>query len=328
MTQPQAKPPHANGGRPVTLDPDDYGDQAMPHVGNEAAGARTWAVNDEVHWGIPQSIPQLLPGIYHAGLSEVHGPVFERRRLTTDTLYNLPDTASDAVLAEIRQFWTLGEAFKKRGLTFKRGVMLYGPPGSGKTATLSLLLDHVVKQYGGIVLLMDHPTSAMLCLQMVRKIEPTRPIIGVIEDFDSLLRSYGQAPWLSILDGEAQVDNVVFVATTNYPELIPARFMDRPSRFDVVMEIGMPTPSARRVYLNKKEPTLHGAELDTWVAKTDGFSIAHLREIIILCHCYGMALDDAIARLRAMQTNAATWTAKLAAQASRNRFGASLPNFE
>jgi len=96
---------------------------------------------------------------------------------------------------------------------------------------------------------------------------------------------------------------VVYVATTNYPKLLPARFTNRPTRFDLIVEIGAPSAAFRREFLSRKEPSLTAKELDAWVAKTDGFMTAHLRELIILERCYKYPLDEAVARLRSMMSD-------------------------
>ena len=111
----------------------------------------------------------------------------------------------------------------------------------------------------------------------------------------------GESQFLALLDGETQIDRVCYIATCNYPERLDKRFVDRPSRFDTVEYVGMPTAAARRAYLLAKEPSLLGEELDQWVGRTDGFSIAHLRELIVLVRCFDRPLDAAVARLEKMR---------------------------
>ena len=89
--------------------------------------------------------------------------------------------------------------------------------------------------------------------------------------------------------------------TTNYPERLDKRFVDRPSRFDTIKWIGMPSAAARKVYLQAKEPSLTTEELNHWVSHTEGFSVAHLRELVILVKCFDRPLSTAIARLEAMR---------------------------
>jgi hypothetical protein len=55
------------------------------------------------------------------------------------------------------------------------------------------------------------------------------------------------------------------------------------------------------VYLRAKDPTISETDLARWVKETEGFSIAHLRELVILVRCFGRPLEEAIARLEKMR---------------------------
>jgi hypothetical protein len=258
-----------------------------------------WAVNGGLYWGISHSIDKIEPGCYRGGTSPSIGVYLERQPLQTDALLTLSDSKSEAIIDEITQFTTLRPAFVARGLLYKRGVLLWGPPGSGKTSTLHLLMRLIVDRLKGMALLVDNPYIAAEALQLVRRIEPDRQVIAILEDIDGLIANHGVEQYLALLDGESQVDNIVFVATTNYPERLDRRFVDRPSRFDTVEYVGMPSADARRQYLTFKEPLLSGVEIAEMVLATEGLSIAHLREMIILTQCFGRSIHDAAKRLTA-----------------------------
>jgi hypothetical protein len=264
-------------------------------------GERRWQSNGDYFWSANLSLDTLPAGLYRPRDVPNIGICLERNRIDTDELMELPDSPSADVLDEIRRFWKLEHEFAKRGFIHKRGVLLWGPPGSGKTATLQQLISIVVRQHGGIGLFIDAPALAAIVLQMIRRIEPKRPIVALLEDLDALVERYGENEFLALLDGEAQVSNIVFVGTTNYPERLDRRFVDRPSRFDLIKQIGMPSAAARRAYLAAKEPSLDDDALRDWVGRSEGFSIAHLREMIVLCRCYGRSLDEAIERLDEMR---------------------------
>ena len=119
--------------------------------------------------------------------------------------------------------------------------------------------------------------------------------------YQFLVRKPDAAPPPILLDGENQVENVIYVATTNYPERLDRRFVDRPSRFDTLRLIGMPTPEARRIYLVHKEPGIDEKELRAMVRASDGYSIAHLRELLVLVKCFGQSIDEATKRLDGMR---------------------------
>lgn len=271
-----------------------------PQGSSETNAARRWAANDKTFWGVSATFDELPAGVYRVEMTS-SGPVLIKQRIETDSLLELPDDSSAKIIQEFRDFWKLGPEFRKRGFLCKRGFLLYGPPGSGKTSCLQILVKRIAEELDGIAFVLDHPQTAANGLQMLRHIEPKRPLIVVMEDLDALIEKFGENEYLALLDGEAQVDNVVFVATTNYPERLDPRFTDRPSRFDTIRLIGMPSAAARRRYLEVKEPDLAPDELSDWVRRTDGFSIAHLKELIIAVRCFGQPLPDVIERLEEMR---------------------------
>jgi len=266
-------------------------------------------IGDTVQWSMQgndtfrpcgQTTPSLPPAVYGAGHDNM-GLFLEKKKIITDSLIVLPDTASERVLLAIQTFWGAESRFRAKGQIFKRGVMLWGPPGSGKTVTVMLLVNDIVRR-GGIVLITTHPSLSSVALTAMRRIEPKRPVICVLEDIDELVDRSGEHDMLALLDGENQVDNVVYLATTNYPEKLDKRLVNRPSRFDEVIYIGMPSPEARRVYLRARldESELSAKQLEKWVEDTKDLSIAHLREMVVAVFCLGREYDETLVRLKTM----------------------------
>jgi SpoVK/Ycf46/Vps4 family AAA+-type ATPase len=115
-----------------------------------------------------------------------------------------------------------------------------------------------------------------------------------------------------------QVEKAVFLATTNYPERLGARILNRPSRFDKRFKIDHPNEESRMLYfrylvggglhgdtkkegeVNKKIKEL-GIDLECWVTDTDRFSIAHLKELFIAVVILKDEYEDAIATLGSMK---------------------------
>jgi energy-coupling factor transporter ATP-binding protein EcfA2 len=262
---------------------------------------RAWAEADGQFWGTPQSHDGLPVGLYRMGLAANIGPYFQRQQNDTDALVELPDSASAAVIREIHAFRGLRQRFKDHGYLYKRGILLWGPPGSGKTTTLQLLAKMMMQEEQSVTVLVDSPQVATMCLQALRRIEPDRQVVALLEDLDALCERYDESAFLALLDGESQVDNIVFVATTNYPERLDKRFVDRPSRFDTVRYIGMPDAAARTVYLRSRLPHIDEVTLHDFVKSSEGFSVAHMRELVILTQCFEMPLREAAKRLCEMR---------------------------
>jgi hypothetical protein len=176
---------------------------------------------------------------------------------------------------------------------------------SGKTSLINLMMQTIIIKYNGIIVIVEDPDWASQCLSMVRKNEPERPLITIMEDLDALVERWGEAGYLNLLDGSEQINNVIHVGTTNYPEKLDKRFVDRPSRFDTVKKIGMPGWDARYEYfrtkmLDKNISWWDEPELERWTKLSRGFSVAHMREMIISVCCLGQELEDVVGRLEKM----------------------------
>ncbi|KAH0538415.1 hypothetical protein GP486_008778 [Trichoglossum hirsutum] len=180
-------------------------------------------------------------------------------------------------------------------------MLMWGPPGSGKTSAIWQMSEILIKERQGAVIFIQDPQVAIWCLTALRRVENNRPIVTVAEDLDALVQMHGEHHFLALYDGEFQLDNVVHLATTNYPDRLDRRFVDRPSRFDTIMRIGMPTLDARLAYFSVKEPTLDKDTLNRWSIRTEGYSVAHLREVCIAIQCFNQDEDEVFERLDKMK---------------------------
>jgi AAA+ superfamily predicted ATPase len=260
-----------------------------------------WAVlPNDTFTAIGSTVSHLPPAIYTLA-SDGSSIYFNKTEVLTDDLIELDDSAAIRVIEGIERFWRSKRKFDRFGILFKRGILMWGPAGSGKTATVNMLMKDLVDR-GGMVVIVQSPPVAIRGLHELRRIEPDRPIIVVLEDIEEMICNYGEHGLLGLLDGEHQVSNVVVLATTNYPELLGERIINRPSRFDEVILVDMPSAKARYRYLKHVlKDTVPDMELRKWVAATDKFSIAHLRELIVATQCLDRPYEEVVDRLRRMK---------------------------
>ena len=261
-----------------------------------------WAVlPNDTYTAIGTTVTHLPPAIYTLSMDGNGVVYYNKTKILTDKLIELDDSAALRVIDGIEVFWENKAKFDKFGILFKRGILMWGPAGSGKTATVNLLMNDLVKR-GGMVVIVQQPGVAIKGLHELRRIEPDRPIIVVLEDIEEMIENYGEHGLLGLLDGEHQVSNVVVLATTNYPERLGERIINRPSRFDEVILVDMPSPKARMRYLKHVlKDTVPEEELEKWVAETDKLSIAHLRELIVATQCLGRPYPEVVTRLKKMK---------------------------
>lgn len=266
----------------------------------EAVVDGRWSVHGDVAYTRSNPIAdKLATGVYRTVTDMAGTPYLIKQKMLADALLTLPDDASTEILQHIKEFWGLRDRFRQFGFLHKRGVLLYGPQGSGKTSTIIQTIKAITEQ-GGVVFLGGYPGTDTKGIQMFRRLEPDRPLVVVYEDVDDTVYYYGDKALTELLDGEANVDNVLFLATTNHPERLPARLINRPSRFDVLKLIGMPSEAARHAYLMAKTD-LAPSEIGVWAQKTEGLSISHLKELLILVLVLEKQLDESISHLKGMR---------------------------
>lgn len=260
-----------------------------------------WTTNDGYHFIPAGSTEQRLkPGVYEIGQSNHIGLYFVKIPVKTESLIRFPQTNSEKVVKEIQNFWEREALFKQYGLTYKRGIILWGPPGSGKSCTIQLITEDIIKRKG-IVIKFAPPDLFLTGMRVLRQIEKDTPVVVLMEDIDSLLEEYKESAILNILDGIDEVEKVVFLATTNYPERLGYRIINRPSRFDKRFKVGHPNAESRELYLKHLIGNKIDIPIKKWISDTEGFSLAHLKELFVAVIILGDQYQDAIETLSTMR---------------------------
>lgn len=309
--QAKCSPPHGAKavGHFVVAEDDDADDNVQDEV---AKNYCQWtSPNGKIYIPSGRTKNRLSPGVYEIDSNPQTGLYFEKIPVKIDDLLRFPDTNSDKVIEEIQKFWTTEAVFNKYGLAYKRGIILWGPPGSGKSCTIQLIIADVVKR-GGVVVVFDEPYLFINGMRTLRTIQPDTPIVVMMEDIDSIIEAYNESDVLNILDGVNEVNKVVFLATTNYPDRLGPRIINRPSRFDKRFKIGYPSAESRKLYFEyvighsdvargRKEAKKLGIDLKQWVKDTTEMSIAHLKELFIAVVILGDPYEEAIITLRSMK---------------------------
>jgi len=230
-----------------------------------------------------------------------------RQAINTDELYELPTAEIGEILTDIKSFWKKSELYKSYKLMHKRGILLYGDPGCGKSGILQLCMMHIIKDLSGVVINIKNEDSIKAYVEMVpklRQIEPDRPLVVIIEDIDSVAgdSNYSTSVLLNILDGIKQIENVVYIATTNYPEKLEERITNRPSRFDRRYYVAPPSREVRKAYLlNKIGENKIDIDIEKWLDDTEDLSMSHLKELFISVVLLDNKYESAMDHLRGMK---------------------------
>jgi len=254
------------------------------------------------------TVPKVPSGVYEIGWnSNLQTFTLKKQPFKTDELYHLPSYEIMDILKDIDNFWNRVDVYKKYNFIHKRGILMYGEPGCGKSGIIQLISQQIIKNDGIVINIKDEEDVERFTsfIGTFRKIEPNRPLIVLLEDIDSLAgegRSQ-TARLLNILDGVKQIEGVVYIATTNYPEKLQERITNRPSRFDRRYKVELPNEEIRRAYINHKlsEDDLKNVDVDLWISKTDGMSLSHLKEVVVSVIVMGRTFEETMDNLEGMK---------------------------
>jgi len=300
------------------MDLNDFGtecsNQSRAHDGQRLQSPGYYAPEGEpsnrpIQWKVVQSgvfeqcgttTRQLPASAFSCVLNQYGETQFFARDLQVDDLIDFADSLPAQILQEIENFWSLGSTFRQHGYLHRRGYLLYGPQGSGKSSVVHQVVHRIIKA-GHIAVFCEHPGILTRAMELFRKIEPDRPLVCLFEDIDAIIEMHGDSELLQWLDGSHQINKVINIATTNYPERLDRRIVSRPRRFDRIIKIEAPTARIREAYLGRKLPDLiERGDLPRWVQVTEGLSFAALAELVISVACLGNSLEDTIRLLRAL----------------------------
>jgi hypothetical protein len=270
----------------------------MPKLEQKTKG---WAAGGGTYHSVEDVRLTLPPGIY--SLDTGDGKKFYTpMQSPSDAPIDLPGLPIKYILDQIKMFWTRSDRYQKYNLLQKRGILLHGAPGCGKTCIITLLCKDLIEA-GGVIFTVDDFATASTCIRHFRSVEPDRPIMTLMEDVEGTFQGdQGNSEIkaaLSLLDGQDQVNNIVHIATTNQPEELADRFIKRPGRFDLIIGIHAPKAETREAYLRHvTRNQIPEDKLKELVEKTEGLSLAYLREMASTFLCLDIPINETLERLQ------------------------------
>jgi len=204
-----------------------------------------------------------------------------RRRRQFDSVI-LDDNVADRILSDVQEFLDSRDWYSQRGVPYRRGYLLHGPPGCGKTSYIMALAGKL--QYDICQMNLSNSALSDERLSYLLNVAPPNSII-LLEDIDAAFLSREDTDMmksayqglgrvtlsgiLNVLDGVASSEERILFMTTNYPEkLDPA--LTRPGRVDMKVYIGYASNSQlARAFEKFYPPELSGLDGNSFVKAVD-----------------------------------------------------------
>ncbi|WP_437335397.1 AAA family ATPase [Sorangium sp. So ce394] len=199
----------------------------------------------------------------------------------------LPQGLLERIERHAVRFAELRGELRAMGRHLKRGMLLHGPPGTGKTLTAMYLAGQMPDR---TVILLTGRGMGLIeqSCALARLLEPATVIL---EDVDLVAEERTRQcagsnavlfELLNQMDGLSDDADILFILTTNRPDILEPALAARPGRIDQALEVPLPDEGCRRrlFELYGRGLELRLSQLDALVARTKGVSAAFLRELL------------------------------------------------
>jgi len=202
----------------------------------------------------------------------------------------------DSLIEDVQGFFDSQKLYQQFAVPWKRGIILHGVPGCGKTISIKALINYLAERPDPIpsLYVKSFENKCNGPQASVREIfvhaRKMAPCLLVFEDLDSLVAKDVRSYFLNEVDGLESNDGILMIGSTNHLDSLDPAISKRPSRFDRKYHFRIPGDTEREAYcdywrnkLSKTSDLDFPTEICPFISiLTEGFSYAYLKELFVM----------------------------------------------
>jgi ATPase family associated with various cellular activities (AAA) len=198
----------------------------------------------------------------------------------------LPEALLEEIERQVAGVARHSERLLASGQHLKRGILLHGAPGTGKTHTVSYLLGKMPD----VTVIVISGRALSRIREACSVARTLSPAVVVVEDVDLIAEERTARPGehpllfqlLNEMEGLNSAADVTFLLTTNRADLLEPALAARPGRVDLAAELPLPDADARRALIRLYQGNLvfDGVDVDAVIERTDGVTAPFLKELL------------------------------------------------
>jgi hypothetical protein len=239
-------------------------------------------------------ISEIPYGVYKAEYELRHGTILKPFNVSGQDKYIDLGRGVNGLQEDFDLFLKIRNKYETFGKRHKKGVLIYGKPGQGKSVEIMQIFKQAEnKKFRVILIPSDFPS--MDKLDAYKDLLNGEVTVFVMEELTERLKGNNVEPLLTFLDGEESWNNCYVVATTNYPEELPSNLADRTGRFETIIEYKNPTEKQLIKFMNGLKVPKEVVEKD--LDQLKDLSLDYLSYIAFQYYLYKKPLSEIIAKL-------------------------------
>ena len=209
-------------------------------------------------------------------------------------------TMSDVILKdEIKNRITSGtidminnmDSYRKNNLPIKRGILMEGEPGTGKTLVAKALCNQIDCTFIWVTADdVSYPDNIAYIYQMARELNPSIILFEDIDYIGKSRESYRDTSFdkitgelLNQMDGVESNEGIITLASSNYPKSLDKALRNRPGRFDIRVRFELPDADLRKKMITTffGEVDIDDINVKEIVDITNGYTGAYIKELVV-----------------------------------------------